>query len=455
MANINNLGKWEMIFFFSGADVVRACHFSEFESLKDGAARLSEFSSEVVHAVYTKIGENKAIQGLVFFSFVVDADGKIDPDWDVPLQQLVDVAGRGPNLGGGQILLVSRSQCPNSLHQNSLWEPKEETLLAVRQVVAKRLGAIEAPAEPSQVNLEKTLRHYRNEVITYKNQMQAMQQEMEKLRLLNEQKSDKGEAEKLKRQLRNLQQTHKQREETVRLHTARINLKNKQLHEQTQTYAVKIQQYQQQNALLKNTLKTHKTELEARNKSESAKRELAAIEAAAVEAAAIETAANEAAAAIETAAVKVNDISVAAFEGGDSSFSGAFNLGEQLAEIVAQERNSHDTQARIQMLEAQLVREPVSKESVLLEQVRELGGVVMVYHPGAGHINIPIDELEEYVSNPLSVAARHSQVSEAQYRRWLAHQADLSCINCRKQIAGVDMPADFVTGQSDYCEEHR
>lgn len=374
MTSIANLGKWEMIFFFSGPDIVRACNFREFESLGEGAQRLSEFSDQLVRAAYVKVSGHKAVQALVFFTFAVDGQGKVDPDWQMPLQRLADTAGRGPNMGGGRIHLACRSQCPISWHQKSLWDPTTGDFSAIRRVVSQRIGKVDEQ-KPAQVkDPEQIQRQYRNDAITYKNQMQAMQQEMERQKVISEHRGDQGGIEKLKRQLRNLQQTHKQREENLMLQITRLQIKNKQLNDQLQEQTPQ---------------------------------------------------------------------------------EGGFDLGAQLAEMVAHEKNVDQMQTRVQVLEAQLVSDSQPKEDDLLSRVQALGGVMVVYHPGAGHINVPIDELEDYIANPMAIAAQKCQVPESHYCRWLAHQDAPACLQCRKSLPSVDSPGDFIQGQSDYCELHQ
>src|SRR5690606_7036971 len=63
------------------------------------------------------------IIGAVFFLVDFDARGYVNRSWNVPLDHLLDNAGRGPDLGAGRIRLACRSQCSIPWHSRQLWDP--------------------------------------------------------------------------------------------------------------------------------------------------------------------------------------------------------------------------------------------------------------------------------------------------------------------------------------------
>ena len=63
----------------------------------------------------------------------------------------------------------------------------------------------------------------------------------------------------------------------------------------------------------------------------------------------------------------------------------------------------------------------------ILERLSKLGVVFVVYHPGAGHLTIPLQDVARYQDNPMAYAAAKCFVSEAQYRQWLNHYQSPTC----------------------------
>jgi len=66
------------------------------------------------------------------------------------------------------------------------------------------------------------------------------------------------------------------------------------------------------------------------------------------------------------------------------------------------------------------------------------------------------------MENPIAYAADKCLVSEEHYRRWLAHYQKPECQApltndkvCACRIRRVDVPSQFVIGESDRCDKHK
>ena len=88
--------------------------------------------------------------------------------------------------------------------------------------------------------------------------------------------------------------------------------------------------------------------------------------------------------------------------------------------------------------------------------------VFVVYHPGAGHLTIPLQDVARYQDNPMAYAAAKCFVSEAQYRQWLNHYQSPTCEaqlpsgeRCAIPIDRVDTASRFVIGDSNCCARHK
>ena len=113
----------EAVYLFKDDQIARELLYPEFEAILDGFIPVPDFISASAKAVYVQINSNLCITGAVFFLLGFDAKGMVDRRWNVPLQQLVDSAGAGPDLGAGPIRLACYSQCPVEWHQKNLWDP--------------------------------------------------------------------------------------------------------------------------------------------------------------------------------------------------------------------------------------------------------------------------------------------------------------------------------------------
>ena len=98
----------------------------------------------------------------------------------------------------------------------------------------------------------------------------------------------------------------------------------------------------------------------------------------------------------------------------------------------------------------------------VLEDLSKLGMQFVVYHPGAGHLTVALQDLARYQQNSLGYAAAKCGVSDEQYRQWVQHYQQPSCVatlpsgeRCDMPLDKVDTPSRFVIGVSNCCARHR
>lgn len=131
----------EAIFFFQGNRLVKEMFKSEFDALVSGVIQAEEFQNEKLLAVYAQINDNLLISGLLFFVVRFDMQGQIVVGNKLPIQQLMQDASRGPDLGAGAVRLVSQQQCNAPWFQQQLWEPPGEIYgLLIKAVKENRLA---------------------------------------------------------------------------------------------------------------------------------------------------------------------------------------------------------------------------------------------------------------------------------------------------------------------------
>lgn len=184
---------------FDGKEVSETFDAHAFESILEREAPLSNRHGNVFVA-YVVANQNQFIQSIVLFKLPLDEQGFCKEGWRLPLQRLINTAGRGPNLGGGRIRLACHSQCSISWHQESLWDPGARHFSQIKSAMANYLAELkekEGPLDLSNVskdpstddqadNTDILRRELRNESAAYRNELQVLQQEVERQRLLNE-----------------------------------------------------------------------------------------------------------------------------------------------------------------------------------------------------------------------------------------------------------------------------
>ena len=230
------------VFFVGEKGVTRHMLFSEFEALLDGLVALPDYKDEDAKAVYALINKFGKIVALVFFEIYFDDDGRADSSWNVAVERLAEVSGSGPDLGAGPIRLACRSQCSINWHQNDLWDPDmtpgSNDFLSIRKAVDENrlrlklelsdddiptlnAGDLSVDDADLDVNVEsrkrvklarllkeqrlriRTLESYREQatdasdreqrivIHAYKNEIQALKQTVEQLKVGNEKLQEK------------------------------------------------------------------------------------------------------------------------------------------------------------------------------------------------------------------------------------------------------------------------
>ena len=124
MASADQVGDdYSAVFFMDGSQVSRQMRASEFGAFLDGYVGLSDLADTDVKSVFVVLSPGLEIRSLVFFRIYFDEEGQADPSWNLPIEEMARKGAKGPDLGGGPIRLVCRSQCPDSAKADELWDP--------------------------------------------------------------------------------------------------------------------------------------------------------------------------------------------------------------------------------------------------------------------------------------------------------------------------------------------
>lgn len=433
MANRDS-SAYEAVFFLDKKKVTRHMLYSEFEALLDGLGGLPDYSDEDAKAVYVVISKTGKISALVFFILYFDEDGRADASWNVPVERLAEVSGRGPDLGGGPIRLACRGQCAVNWHQNDLWDPdmtpgSNDFLLIKKAVEENRLRFAFQKADADVPVLSKSSL---NE-----------DQFLEDLDFDSDQEKRLKLARLLKKQrlrIRTLESSHEQsigsagREQMISLHA----YKN-----ETQTLQQTVEQLKLMNEKLKDKLSSRNDQfLNLQDKVSDQAKLVAKLEEGLKNASAGERSG------LERQKMEAEIVL----------------LKEQLdrKDLELSNRADREEQLRAELEELSESIGGGFEGSSVIKRLKELEVVYVVYHPGAGHINMSSDEILRYVENPNAFIAAKCFVTESQYVAWLDHFDNPACRYkneqgqvCGLQVDKISIPGEFEVGIDDRCDRHQ
>lgn len=451
---------YEAVLFFSDGDIVKEMLYSEFEAVLDRVVDVQEFASQEVNAVFVTLTGQLGVTGTVFFRLGFNAKGEADKSWNLPLRHLADVASRGPDLGVGAIRLACRSQCPIPWHQRLMWDPimkpEKNSFAAIRDAIRRnRLGLlledlpvpvapvyqpqiiprnfIEPPvlmpmaaqqhqlaAAPvaaasgrlafSQARRDRAAREIKQLRLQLRMQGNSRQDELAKISrdYQAELTSSRTQMEKLMLAMQHEQERCNQLKERLTQQAEEFQLAREQFLDQIdEVKELESSQVASQIAMLK-----RKFELEIRSRIEA-----------------------------QTAQMK---------EMLDMREVELFYREEQISTL--REEVSELRQEKIRLL-----REGGDK---YIEKLHNAGLTFVAYHPGVGHITIPLDDMGRYLDSPTAYAAETCFVTEQHYRQWLEHYQTPVCGHhdgkhgCSRAVQRVDSPTKFIAGKSDRCGEH-
>ncbi|MBB4863635.1 hypothetical protein HNP46_002487 [Pseudomonas nitritireducens] len=465
----------EAVVFFNDHGVCKEMLYPEFEALLDNVVQMPEYADQQMQLAYVLINPRLLVKAVVFFYLDFDEKGEADRGWNLPLRNLADRAGRGPDMGAGPIRLACRSQCPVSWHQMHLWDPTLEAgrnhLVQLREAVKRNHLGLLVEEEPAAVELERLQ-------MADEHQWYAPAEE------------SREEAEKLARAM--LQEHQQKTADLLGQHETRLSQISQQHEEELSRLKLgaqeQVQVLQAELAALREGLKREeeinaglRRELDGQaNGFQRGREELTA------QLRHIEQSGRDELEQLRQQIEEESRTRVASLEARykeqlavrDVELGYRNELDQQLQQENQQLRQEagqlRDETAQLRELAGQLQQSAQSlrqeleglsakaNEASALEQLSALGVIFVVYHPGAGHLTLSLQDVARYQENPMAYAAAKCFVAEDQYRAWLAHYQQPACEGrlsngerCAMPIDRVETPGRFVEGDSNCCTRHK
>lgn len=420
----------EAIIFFQGVKVAREMLYAEFEAVLDGFVPILDFANTELKAVFVRIDAKFHARAAVFFKISFDREGFADKRWNVPVQQLAETAGGGPDLGSGPVRLACRSQCNLAWHQENLWDPgmapgKNHFQNLRKALKNNRLGLMFKAPEESEASSAADLpaavveKQFRNHIAG----------------ILKEQRL----------RISTLNNQHKLNEQGLQLeYQQRLQNHSQELNELKQSLA----DSEQRNSQLKSTIDGQAQKIEGVR--EYFEHKLADVQ----------QGETSQAAAIEAMEANFELELEAKIEAASTELKDQLQVRElELMYRQEQENSLHEEITRLREENQSVV---ANSGDQLLSRLSLAGLSFVAFIPGAGHITIPVDDMGRYMEDPQGFAAEKCGVGREQYIQWHKHHQLPTCQAlakggdlCGASIARVASPRDYHLGENDRCEDHQ
>lgn len=487
----------EAVVFFNDRGVCKEMLYPEFEALLDNVVQMPDLAEQQVQLAYVLINPRLMVKAAVFFYLDFDENGEADRGWNLPLRNLADRAGRGPDLGAGPIRLACRSQCPVPWHQMHLWDPVfegDDSHLAKLRAAAKRnnLGVLveEEPAAvepqrlqmaaehqwyaPSEEESRETAEKLAREMLQEHEQKTAALLDQQELRLSQISLQHEQELSRLKLDAQEQIQVLQAEVSILREGLKREEDINADLRRELDGQVSGFQRGREElTEQLRQIEASGRDELEQLRQQieDEAKARIAALEARYQEQVSVRDAElgyrNELDQQLQQENQQLQQENQTLRQEAEKQRQDAERLRQALDLLKQQStqwrEQAEELQQSVESLRQELAAQSTgAADSSMLERLAGQGVVFVVYHPGAGHLTLSLADVTRYQENPMAFAAAKCFVSEDQYRQWLAHYQQPTCEGrlsngdrCALPIDRVETPGRFIEGDSNCCARHK
>ncbi len=436
----------EAVFLFQDEQISRELLYPEFEAILDGFIPVPDFANTSAKAAYVQVDHSLCVTGVVFFLLGFDAKGMIDRRWNVPLRQLIETAGSGPDMGAGAIRLACYSQCSIAWHQKNLWDPLMQrgnnSFVAMRKAIkANRLGLIVKPALVKEVKPGAPVQAVRSA------------QEAAREQVALEQKLHDHYAQELRDKMAMLIKEQRLRIATLmNQHQTKYHGMQHEHQQRLLAYQQKHQQFEQQNKELAERNRNLKDTLDVQATKIEGMREYFAHKLKAAQ----QDESSQFQVLQDNFAVEL-DVKIRA---------ATAELREMLdmREVELFYRHQNESALKDEIVNLKHENQQLLKNSgdQLLGRLTKAGVNLVVFLPGLGEIAIALDDIGHYLEDPQAYAADKAGVSEAIYIAWLEHHKSPCCNAvdprghvCGRSIPMLETPLEFHPGESDRCAQHQ
>ncbi len=427
----------DAVLFFEGDAIGKAMLLAEFEALLDHVVAVPEYAEQDARAVLVRVNPHLDVTAAVFFRLKFNARGVADANWNLPLDHLAARSAPGPDMGAGKIRLGCMSQCCVPWHKKQLWDPvmrsDNNSFATIRRAIKQNSLGLPFRVKPATPAPQLTPAPQQPQPLPNKRQRRVDQAQRDRIALL------------LKQQRLHIATLNNQRREEVQrlqsaLHkkSAAFDAQLAEKQEAAQQEAERMGQLQQALAEQAKQASSDREQfaLELQQVAQGETDQLSAMQ---------ENFEREHTLRLETQTAELKEM-----------------LEMREVELYYREEQMGSLRDEIGNLRKERLRLLNQDSSNHLARLKEAGITFVAHHPGAGHINIPMEDIGGYVDAPLAYAAEKCFVEQDHYQQWLQHYKQPTCrVNlddgncCEATLARVDIPNQFVAAYSDRCLNHR
>ncbi|PCJ45373.1 MAG: hypothetical protein COA99_05040 [Moraxellaceae bacterium] len=489
----------EAIYFFEDTGVCKEMMYTEFEAILDGVVGLNDFAGDTIKAAYVAINGVHQIESCVLFTIPFDRQGNASTSWNLPLRHLAETAGSGPNLGAGPIRLSCKSQCSVAWHHAEMWDPDmssgNNTFIKIRDAAkANKLclptsrnapGPAPAPmlADAQQSNwgvadsspeasgsfgsfgsfgVETTLPPGSLSPSSSPGSSSPASSGVVPP-VLNTDVSGNSFG-LMDSQINALESEHSSKISSL-LKAQHFHIKSLQTESQQNMAAFKLdydKRLQKEEGEVSRLKSQHQSlygqNMALREQNEAQRKQLDALKKAkTLESRQAEASKQEQLDELKSQYQKMLEERV-------TEESAKLKEEIELRNMELMHRHEIAKQLREELtdLRKDKLRMVQGGGDKFLERLEALGVSFIAFHPGAGHISIPLSGMPEYMDNPIKYAADKCLVSIEHYNIWLQHYEKPVCNQslatnktCDCKVARVDVPSQYVIAESDRCDKHK
>lgn len=474
----------DAIFFFRDGRVAQEMMKSEFDALLDGIVDAPDFAGRRIGAAYGQITDQLKIKSLIFFIISFDKEGRVSAEWNVPLNQLMQGADRGPDLGGGKIRLVCKSKCNVPWLKDQLWDPKPAIFQDLVQAVKEnRLGILESDdafdddwddvpllteeAEPPVVSASDIPTLTPDNIPT----LEPAVASPTAAKKPSAQEDDSEGYQELKKEFDAMKAAYSVRID--KLQKERDEYKNKsktisdslkqQARDHVEALSIEFRQDLEQKD---NRIRALQAQLENEQKRYAELKEQQ-VEQASQYQIDREEMMERVQKGQEVSADKLQELK-SAFEKELEAKVDAetAKMNEKLAtrEVELFYREEQMTLLREEIAQVRAEKQSLLKEqgSDVLQALEDNNVTLVVFQPGVGHITLAYDDVGQFLDDRVEYLAGRCGVSEEHFKAWQSHYNRPVCQHvdengkaCGQRVKKVEMVAQFVPGESDRCLAHK
>jgi hypothetical protein len=131
-------------------------------------------------------------------------------------------------------------------------------------------------------------------------------------------------------------------------------------------------------------------------------------------------------------------------------------------ELLYKEEITNQLREEVVVLRRDKIRLVDSGADNFLNKLDSLGISFINFHPGIGHLSIPLEDMGKYMDDTQAYVAEKCLVSKELYVKWRVHYDQPVCQSemrpgevCGQRLQRLQVPSQYIEGETDRCVKHK